>query len=127
MLGTAQSIAVQGGETASTFISNASRDPGKAIHFSTEHDHDVLVAFDHAAEAWITASVSSHPEKHCILGLTHEQVRNLGGCNAVYRNLCQHFTLVFFYWLPNPVVPWIEPLPGPRADVSILVETRTHA
>lgn len=60
----------------------------------------------------------------CVLGVDAEALDVLGGADALYVALSSHFSKVSLFWLPDPVVPWIEPLPGPVAGVSLLVDAQ---
>ena len=58
----------------------------------------------------------------CLWGFAAEQVSELGGTNALHARLANCFQTVNFFWLPDAIVPWIEPLPGPLAGVPVLAE-----
>ena len=53
-----------------------------------------------------------------------EEITALGGTDALYAKLAEQFEIVSLYWLPDPVVPWVEPLSGPLSGLSVLAQGR---
>ncbi len=126
-MGAARSLAVLGEETAEHFVALAKRDGRRSIQDLPFNDPDIWVVFNEHAQKWIADTESHQGVRHCLLGFSPRQVHDLGGCDTIYQCLTRSFATVTLYWLPNPVVPWIEPLPGALAHVSILAEGRAHA
>ncbi|NQV33594.1 MAG: glycosyltransferase family 1 protein [Phycisphaeraceae bacterium] len=124
----ANSIHVLKSKVAGTFCEYASVDSHRQIRqVDSQRDvtGDLLVGFPSGTKA-LEESVSRRSlTPRCVLGFDAETVALLGGTDALYGGLSSHFSTVSLFWLPDPVVPWIEPLPGPVAGVSLLVEAQS--
>ncbi len=139
LIGKARSIRVLGSDIADYFVTCATVDQDRIFHRHTGHlkidschsdAFDLIVAFDRAAEAIVSSSIHMWEElpscTPCVLGYTDQQVAALGGSNALYTLLSRPFKEISFYWLPDPVVPWIEPLTGPLNDISVIARGMSH-
>ena len=134
LIGRARLVRVWEGELADAFLALAARDPRRKIQKLTSQDsppaeaerRDLTVGF-------VVGSQQAHKQledelspcsssTRCLWGFAAEQVGELGGTNALYAVLEACFKRVNFFWLPDAIVPWIEPLPGPLEGVPILAE-----
>lgn len=137
MIANAKSILIWGkSDEAKHFYRLARREPRRHIQNESQYSEgavagcDLLVAFnadvDEAlGQMWPVTAETARPRR-MILGFCSPQLAEKGGTNALFHQLRDMFVEVHFYWLPNPIVPWIEPLPGPLANISILIECKAH-
>ena len=47
-------------------------------------------------------------------------------CDDLHTALADPATLVHFYFLPDPHVPWLEPVDGPAPVNPLIAECRVH-
>ena len=134
LIGPAGLVRVWEGEFADTFLSLASLDPRRKIEKLTSQNSpsaeadrcDLTVGFvvglQQAPKQLEDELSLGRSSTRCLWGFAAEQVEELGGTNALYAILEACFMRVNFFWLPDAIVPWIEPLPGPLEGVPILAE-----
>lgn len=132
MIGKARSILVLGdGSETGHFASFAKRDPERQVYLGTDKktgkqsSNDLVVVFNSSIDTALEqikpeVSAEAYPLR-IILGYISKQVTMEGGTDALYTQLEKTLEDVRCYWLPNAVVPWIEPLPGSLANITLLV------
>ncbi|MCP4453907.1 MAG: glycosyltransferase family 1 protein [Planctomycetes bacterium] len=127
LIGRARTILVSETQTAGLFCEFASADSSRQIErvdIRTSKNGDVRVCFPRDKQMLHQVLAQADLAPRSILGFDAETVALLGGSDTLYATLKLHFTSVSCFWLPDPVVPWIEPLPGPLTGVSTLVDAR---
>ena len=134
LIGSETCLRVWDGEWAQIFLSYASRDPkrdttllkgpnaglvpvsrgGLTVSFIT----DSIVPGERLDRELSCREVSSRS----VWAFGPPAVEQLGGTDQVHQKLSGCFRTVRLYWLPNGIVPWLEPLTGPLKNVSVLAE-----
>ena len=134
LIGRATSLWVWESRSAEVFFSYASRDPKRQLALLTgdqdgsgpEEIRELTLSFiteSSRVEERLEQELSfRRASSRCVWGIGPEQVKELGGTDRLYEKLSTAFRTVRLYWLPNSVVPWVEPLPGPLKDVAVLAE-----
>ena len=95
------------------------------VDASTRKTGDLVLGFPEDTETLEATLSRTDLAPRCILGFDAEALASLGGADALYATLKSRFASVSVFWLPDPIVPWVEPLPGPLARVSILIEAHS--
>ena len=132
LIGQARTMLVSGGDMADIFYKYAQVDPQRHINCpqdTPDLPQDLAVNFvweSGTAQDCLDRGLSIRTlAASSLWGFCAEEITALGGTDTLYAKLIAQFETVHFYWLPDPIVPWLEPLPGPLSGISMLAKAQS--